>query len=131
MNALFSPLQPEKRSDLIKTTGIADRPGNILDGHVDLTTIKNIDYNLLVKRFENELTTRWKMFEKKQPLRDIQSFAQEISNLGRSSKLDFIASYGEQLLSTIENFDIEEMRLKLDYFPNLIKQLKNIGHENK
>jgi hypothetical protein len=39
--------------------------------------------------------------------------------------------YGEQLLSTIENFDIEEMRLKLDYFPDLLKQLKKIGHENK
>ncbi|HLO58900.1 MAG TPA: PAS domain S-box protein [Bacteroidales bacterium] len=131
INALNSPLHPEKKSDLVKTTGFTDRPGNILDGHVDLTSIKNIDYNLLVKRFENELTNRWKMFEKKQPLRDIQSFAQEISNLGRSSKLDFIASYGDQLLSTIENFDIEEMRLKLDYFPDLIKQLKNIGHENK
>ena len=103
----------------------------ILDGHIDLNTIKDSDYNLLVKRFEHELTSRWKLFEKKQPLREIQSFAQEIITLGRSFKLGFLAQYGEQLLSTIENFDVEQMRLKLDYFPDLIKQLKKIGHENK
>jgi PAS domain S-box-containing protein len=103
----------------------------ILDGHVDLNTIKDSDYQLLVKRFENELTDRWKLFEKKQPLREIQSFAQEIVTLGRSFKLAFITHYGEQLLSTIENFDVEEMRLKLDYFPDLLKQLKKLGHENK
>ncbi|RPJ75112.1 MAG: hypothetical protein EHM20_09505, partial [Alphaproteobacteria bacterium] len=102
----------------------------ILDGHVDLNTIKDSDYNLLVKRFEHELTSRWKMFEKKQPLREIQSFAQEIVTLGKSFKLGFLSQYGEQLLSTIENFDVEEMRLKLDYFPDLLKQLKKIGHEN-
>jgi len=33
-------------------------------------------------------------------------------------------------LATIENFDIEEMRLKLELFPDLIKQLKRVGHEN-
>jgi PAS domain S-box-containing protein len=103
----------------------------ILDGHIDLNTIKGSDYNLLIKRFEHELTSRWKLFEKKQPLREIQSFAQEIVTLGRSFKLGFLVQYGEQLLSTIENFDIEQMRLKLDYFPDLIKQLKKIGHENK
>jgi PAS domain S-box-containing protein len=103
----------------------------VLDGHVDLNVIKDSDYKLLVRRFEHELTERWKFFGKKQPLREIQSFAQEIITLGKSFKLGFIAQYGEQLLSTIENFDVEEMRLKLDYFPDLLKQLKKIGHENK
>jgi PAS domain S-box-containing protein len=58
-------------------------------------------------------------------------FAQEIINIGKTFKLGIVLDYGEQLLSTIENFDIEEMRLKLDYFPDLLKQLKKIGHENK
>lgn len=102
----------------------------VLDGQLDLSIIKDSDYYLLVRRFEHELTERWKMFEKKQPLREIQSFSQEIVTLGKSFKLGFLAQYGEQLLSTIENFDVEEMRLKLDYFPDLLKQLKKIGHEN-
>jgi PAS domain S-box-containing protein len=103
----------------------------ILDGQVDLNSIKGTDYALLVKRFENELTSRWKLFEKKQPLREIQSFAQDIITLGRSFKFGFLTQYGEQLLSTIENFDVEQMRIKLDFFPDLIKQLKKIGNENK
>jgi len=97
---------------------------------VDFNLMKDANYRQLVKRFEQELTLQWKLYKKKQPLKEIQSFAHEIIELGKSHKLGFVAEYGEQLLSTIENFDIEEMRLKLDLFPDLIKQLKRVGHEN-
>ncbi len=134
-NTFSSPVAPAYQTQPEKNMALEDigakHENYILDGQVDLNVIKASDYNLLVKRFEHDLTVRWKLFEKKQPLREIQSFAQEIVTLGRSFKLSFLAQYGEQLLSTIENFDIEEMRLKLDYFPALLKQLKKIGHENK
>jgi hypothetical protein len=84
-----------------------------------------------MQRFNEDLALQWKLFESKQPLKEIQLFAQEIIGLGKNYKLGIILDYGEQLLSTIENFDIEEMRLKLDYFPDLLKQLKKIGHEIK
>ncbi len=102
----------------------------LFDDNTDLSLIKNADYHLMLRRFEQELTTQWKLYKKKQPLKEIRSFAQEIIILGKSFKLGFVAEYGEQLLATIENFDIEEMRLKLDLFPDLIKQLKKVGHEN-
>lgn len=124
----FTDLKKQFAESMISDSG---KQQNILDGHIDLNAVNGSDYNLLVDRFDNELASRWMMFEKKQPLREIQSFAQEILNLGRSFKLGFISQYGEQLLSTIENFDVEEMRLKLDYFPDLVRQLKNVGHENK
>lgn len=134
-NAFSSSFLSEPKRNIDDDLGSSDlneqRESLILDGQADLNVIKDYDYNLLVRRFEHELTEQWKMFEKKQPLREIQSFAQEIVTLGNSFKLGFIAQYGEQLLSTIENFDVEEMRLKLDYFPDLLQQLKNIGHENK
>jgi len=93
--------------------------------------INEVDYQELMQRFNEELVEQWKQFESKQPLKEIQVFAQEIISLGKNYKLGIILDYGEQLLSTIENFDIEEMRLKLDYFPDLMKQLKKIGHESK
>ncbi|HEX2395168.1 MAG TPA: PAS domain S-box protein, partial [Bacteroidales bacterium] len=124
----FTDVKKQLGESIINESG---KSPNILDGHIDLNAVKGSDYSLLVNRFDNELAAKWKMFEKKQPLREIQSFAQEIVNLGRSFKLGFISQYGEQLLSTIENFDVEEMRLKLDYFPDLVRQLKNVGHENK
>lgn len=102
----------------------------LFDNQFDLNLMKEADYHLLVRRFDQELTAQWRMYKKKQPLKEIQSFAQEIISLGQRFKLGFIAEYGEQLLSTIENFDIEEMRLKLDFFPDLIKQLKRVGHES-
>jgi hypothetical protein len=133
INSVVSLSEYKKQPDEIQmvSENIEKPDSYILNGRVDLNTIKGSDYSLLIKRFDNELKSRWKLFEKKQPLREIQSFAQEIVTLGRSFKLDFLAQYGEQLLSTIENFDVEEMRLKLDYFPDLLKQLKKIGHENK
>jgi PAS domain S-box-containing protein len=93
-------------------------------------SINESEYQQLMKRFNEDLADQWKLFESKQPLKEIQLFAQEIIALGKNFKLSFILSYGEQLLATIENFDIEEMRLKLDYFPDLLKQLKKIGHES-
>jgi len=93
------------------------------------TVMDEPEYLGLLDKFEHDLAQKWKLFESKQPLKEIKSFAQDIISLGRSSNLGFILEYGEQLLSTIENFDIEEMRLKLDYFPDLLKQLKRMGHE--
>jgi PAS domain S-box-containing protein len=114
----------KKKTSLVPSS-IGDKHDiHLLDSKVDLNFIKDTDYNLLVRRFEHELYEWWKLFETKQPLKEIRSFAQEIISLGQSFQLDFITEYGEQLLTTIENFDIEEMRLKLDFFPDLLKQLK-------
>ncbi len=125
-NDIRNPSETERNKNINQQSAL-----HILDGAVDLHSIHDNDHKILIRRFEHELSERWKLFEKKQPLREIQSFAQEIITLGRSFKLSFIIQYGEQLLSTIENFDVEEMRLKLDYFPDLLKQLKKIVHENK
>ncbi len=133
-NTFTIPIQsdPKNTNEIPRSKEIKNQSDpHILNGTIDLHAIQKSDYKMLIHRFEHELTDRWKMFEKKQPLREIQSFAQEIVTLGRSFKLSFITQYGEQLLSTIENFDVEEMRLKLDYFPDLLKQVKKIVHENK
>jgi two-component system, sensor histidine kinase and response regulator len=96
-----------------------------------VSVINEVEYQELMQRFNEDLAVQWKLFESKQPLKEIQVFAREIITLGKTFKLGIVLDYGEQLLSTIENFDIEEMRLKLDYFPDLLKQLKKIGHESK
>jgi PAS domain S-box-containing protein len=98
---------------------------------VRVNIINEVQYQELMQRFNEDLAVQWKLFESKQPLKEIQVFAQEIITLGKNFKVGIVLDYGEQLLSTIENFDIEEMRLKLDYFPDLLKQLKKIGHESK
>jgi PAS domain S-box-containing protein len=96
-----------------------------------MNVINEMEYRELMQRFNDDLAIQWKLFESKQPLKEIQLFARDIIDVGKTFKLGIVVDYGEQLLSTIENFDIEEMRLKLDYFPDLLKQLKKIGHESK
>lgn len=99
-------------------------------GAADQTGLTAADFHLLLSRFNKDLSERWKSYESKQPLKEIKQFAQEIIETGKKYHLSFVYEYGDQLLSTIENFDIEEMRLKLDYFPDLLKQLNKLSHES-
>jgi PAS domain S-box-containing protein len=98
---------------------------------VSANFIDETAYSEIMHRFNDDLIEQWKMFESKQPLKEIQLFAQDIISLGKAYQVGIILDYGEQLMSTIENFDIEEMRLKLDYFPDLLKQLKKVSHESR
>jgi len=98
--------------------------------HTGLEILNETDWIKLVTYFNNHLLDRWKQFGTKQPIREIKTFAQEIIATGRNYHLGFISDYGEQLLATIDNFDVEEMRITLDSFPDLLKQLKKTGHEN-
>ncbi len=126
--ATIERLQHQEKSDLPIAAEKSEK--YLTENRVDPNLIIDAEYHQLVQRFEQGLSSQWKLYKKKQPLKEIRSFAREIITLGKSHKLVFITEYGEQLLSTIENFDIEEMRLQLDLFPDLIKQLKRIGHEN-
>ncbi len=134
-NAITVPYIPEiktnKENDAAPENPEERSPINSDEDNLGVRIVRNSDFSHLIRCFENELTDQWKLFEKKQPLREIQSFAQEIINQGKIFKIGFIQQYGEQLLATIENFDIEQMRIKLDYFPDLLKQMKKIVHENK
>lgn len=126
--ATIERFQHQEKSDL--PTAAEKSEKHLTENRVDPNLKIDAEYHQLVQRFEQGLSSQWKLYKKKQPLKEIRSFAREIITLGKSHKLVFITEYGEQLLSTIENFDIEEMRLQLDLFPDLIKQLKRIGHEN-
>lgn len=98
-------------------------------GQLNQAGLNATDFHHLVSRFNKDLNERWKSYESKQPLKEIKQFAQEIIEVGKKYQLAFIYEYGDQLLSTLENFDIEEMRLKLDCFPDLLKQLNKQSHE--
>ncbi len=85
------------------------------------------EFQELLNKLEKKMYRRWKHFENKKPLKEIRAFALEIIKIGRQANVRFIAEYGEQLFLTIENFDIEEMRLKLEEFPSLVRRLKKRG----
>lgn len=100
-----------------------------IDDRKVFSTMKHDKYKLVLDKLENALYQQWKQFESKKPLKEIKSFAQEIIKLGKKNKVKYIKEYGEQLYLTIENFDIEEMQLKLEEFPKFLQKLKNISHE--
>ncbi|MBN1159038.1 MAG: PAS domain S-box protein [Bacteroidales bacterium] len=88
------------------------------------------EYASLLDKFEKKIYRQWKHFESKKPLKEIKSFAQTVIRLGKKYKVKYVEEYGEQLYLTIENFDIEEMQMKLEEFPDLLDKLKKIPHES-
>jgi anti-sigma regulatory factor (Ser/Thr protein kinase) len=100
------------------------RRQNNFNDQQELGMIDASDYQVLVNRLEQDLAAQWRLYKQKQPLKEIQAFAREIINLGQTYKLTFISDYGQQLLTTMQNFDVEEMRLKLELFPQLLAHLK-------
>jgi len=100
------------------------------DAQRESRTLDGEEFNLLMNIMENKLFRLWERFESKKPLKEIKAFAQEIILLGQNHQVRFIQDYGEQLYLTIENFDIEEMQLKLQDFPQLLRKLKRLYHES-
>lgn len=102
----------------------------ITDAQGESRALDNEEYNMLMNIMENKLFQQWKHFETKKPLKEIKAFAQELILLGQNHKVRIIQEFGEQLYLTIENFDIEEMQLKLQDFPVLMRNMKKLYHES-
>jgi hypothetical protein len=122
------PLRAESASETMSEEP-ESRNGMRLDVQRESGKLDSEEFNLLMNIMENKLFRLWKRFESKKPLKEIKAFAQELIVLGQNHNIRFIQDYGEQLYLTIENFDIEEMQLKLQDFPLLLRKMKRLYHE--
>ncbi|MBN2480338.1 MAG: PAS domain S-box protein [Bacteroidales bacterium] len=125
-----------KKSGKIPRTVAAYNPGSPVherkkDDQKPVSIMSHDEFISLLDKFENKMYRQWKQFESKKPLKEIKFFAQDVVRLGKKFKVKYVQEYGEQLYLTIENFDIEEMQLKLEEFPGLLDKLKKIPHETR
>jgi len=102
---------------------------NIVDDKSQNEILTADKYLKLSERMNVRLYKQWNHFHVKKPLKEVKAFAQELIKLGIENEIGFIKDYGEELYLTIENFDIEEMQIKLKEFPDLLVKLKKIPHE--
>jgi CheY-like chemotaxis protein len=92
---------------------------------------EEMDYKLKIRDLEELITSlesifheTWKKFEVRQPIGKVKDFAKDLVNLGKKHDCILITDYGNELLSTTENFNIETMLKLIKKYPEKIDELK-------
>ena len=75
---------------------------------------------------DNGIIEQWNGFEKTQPIKDVRKFAKQIEELGLEYDIVLLSTYGKCLFQYANNFDVKNMQLSLQEFPQLIEKLKGI-----
>jgi CheY-like chemotaxis protein len=92
----------------------------ISEGEIAISAIPDADSRVVKMILEHELMDVWGTFKEQQPLEDVEDFAKKIRDLGKNYNLEILISYGNRLLTSINNFDIDTMSKTLSDFPKLL-----------
>jgi PAS domain S-box-containing protein len=84
----------------------------------------------LLDELQNSLYIQWESFQTKQPLKDIRSFANRIREIGVENQVDLLFDYGNSLIASLNEFNIETLREGLAKFPGLVNKLKGAVNES-
>ncbi|MBF0225546.1 MAG: response regulator [Desulfobacterales bacterium] len=87
---------------------------------LDINKLKELRY-VLEKDFMNE----WSNARQKQCIPDIETFANKIKDIGNKYNFQEISQFGDNLLVSVNMFDIEGMCKILDSFPLIVAKIGN------
>ena len=83
----------------------------------------------LLGELQTHLYSQWEGFLTKQPLKEIRIFANRVRELGASNRNDLLFDYGNSLITSLDEFNIETLRERLAKFPGILNQLKSEVNE--
>ena len=75
---------------------------------------------------EEEWMADWAKLQKKQPMKEVESFGMKIRNAGEEYQIPYLSSFGLQIIQAVEAFDIEQIRIQIKEFPGIIEKLKKL-----
>jgi len=73
---------------------------------------------------EQTFSPQWTHLQTIQPIHEVKEFGSSLKTLGEQTDLALLQTYGTRILTAIEQFDMQEMRLALGEYPGLLKQLQ-------
>jgi len=79
----------------------------------------------LLDELQFQLYPQWEGFLTKQPLKEIRNFANRLREIGNANHIDLLSVYGNALIASLDEFNIETLRERLTRFPGILNQLKN------
>jgi hypothetical protein len=85
----------------------------------------------LLDELQTRLYSQWECFLTRQPLKEIRNFANRVRELGASNRNDLLFDYGNSLITSLDEFNIETLRERLAKFPGILNQLKSKVNESE
>ncbi len=85
----------------------------------------------IIEQLENELAELWRIAREKGAFDDIEHFGELIKAFGQKYSLEILVKFGNDLITHVSCFDIEQIDAALDLYPKLtekIKLLSKIGN---
>ncbi len=92
----------------------------------DLSTDTLSKLPRIIDTLESQFMSKWEEFQEMQPIKEVKQFALELETLGRGSQISILEEFGKNLSAYVNNFDVDNILLMLNEFPELIKRLKSI-----
>jgi signal transduction histidine kinase/FixJ family two-component response regulator len=75
---------------------------------------------------ENEYMKLWESTRKSHFFDDIEAFGHQIKELGEKYSLEILKRFGDNLCNQTNSFDVENMNVTLDTYPELIKKIRSL-----
>ncbi len=82
---------------------------------------------LFLQNLQEQLFPKWISVKDQWVLFKIEDFGVKLKELAEEYDNDYVASYADMLLAHVNDLELEEIKSKLDKFPDIIKKLKTIS----
>ncbi len=81
----------------------------------------------IIKSLERDFIPKYNEIRMNQMIDEIETFVGNLVILGEKHSLGIISSYGNELKSYVDNFEIEKISGSLERFPEIIKKIKSLN----
>ncbi len=81
----------------------------------------------LLSILEKELMTTWDRVSKAFFVDEIETFAEQVKELGLQFQLDMLSEWGQKLLKQVYSFDMEKLPETLKHYPELVKKINALS----
>ncbi|MEX0987415.1 MAG: PAS domain S-box protein [Bacteroidales bacterium] len=88
------------------------------------------DISGLLQVLEGDGLEIWGTLQKRQPVNEVKEFGTKLIELGGIHQSTYISDYGHDLVSAVENFNIQKMMHFLKKYPDIIKKINENNHGN-
>ena len=78
----------------------------------------------LIDKLENECMALWNAARQSGSFEAIEEFGVYIRTLGERYALGMLQEFGEDLLSQVRSFDVEQIGVTLESYPTVIEKIK-------